>query len=63
MVLENIRDVRGYSGLSQVEFSKKYGIPVDTLKGWESMSEIRKRPCPEYVLKLLERVVKEDFPR
>ncbi len=49
--------IRSISGLSRAEFSRRYEIPVRSLENWES--GVRK--CPEYVEKLLERCVKEDF--
>jgi len=55
------KDIRKLSGLTQEEFSKKYDIPLSTIKGWESSpNSTRYRQCPEYILKLLERVVRED---
>ena len=54
-----IKEIRSISGLSQVRFSAKYGIPRRTIESWE-MGE---RQCPTYVIELLERVVNEDFPK
>ena len=51
----NLRDL---TGLSQRTFSDKYRIPKRTIEDWER----GKRKPPEYVVKLLERAVKEDFP-
>ena len=45
----SIKDIRVATGMTQKEFSEKYGIPIDTLKGWES----GKRVPPEYVERLL----------
>ena len=52
----NMKEIRAESGLSQQKFSKQYGIPLGTLHHWEAGD----RQPPEYVLKLLERCVKED---
>lgn len=49
--------IRKRSGLSQAKFCEKYGIPKRTLENWEQGS----RECPDYVLVLLDRVVREDF--
>ena len=49
--------IRKASGLTQAAFSEKYKIPKRSIENWES----GKRECPEYVLDLLERAVKEDF--
>lgn len=51
-----IKEIRKAAGLSQGEFCKKYEIPVGTLRKWET----GERKPPGYVLKLLERIVKED---
>ena len=59
-----IKEIRQISGLTQEEFAKKYEIPVSTIKGRESSAtSSRYRECPPYVLKLLERVVNEDYRR
>ncbi len=57
-----IKQIRAISGLSQVKFGQKYGIPRRTIESWEcDMGNPNFRPCPDYVRRLLERVVKEDF--
>lgn len=59
-----IKEIRQITKLSQEKFAKKYDIPVSTLQGWESSRiSSRHRDCPPYVLKLLERVVIEDYGR
>lgn len=59
-----IKEIRQILGLTQEEFAKKYEIPVSTIKGWESSAtSSRYRECPPYVLKLLERVINEDYRR
>lgn len=52
-----IKEIRALTGLTQVEFAKKYEIPIHTLTNWEQ--GIRK--CPQYVLDLLEFKVREDL--
>ena len=52
-----IKELRSITGLSQQAFSDKYNIPKRSIENWES----GKRTPPEYVIKLLERVVKEDL--
>lgn len=57
-----IKQIRAITGLSQVKFGKMYGIPRRTIESWEADPDKPDyRPCPDYVRKLLERVVKEDF--
>lgn len=51
-----IKEIRTLSGLTQKDFSKKYGIPTRTLQGWELVERIP----PKYVINLLERVVRID---
>ena len=50
-----IKEIRETTGLSQSKFAAKYDIPVRTLQGWELGKSV-----PDYFLKLLERVVRED---
>ena len=45
------------TGLSQQKFGDMYGIPASTIRKWERGAN----EPPEYLLRLLERVVKEDF--
>ena len=55
-----IKDIRILSGLSQAAFAEKYGIPKRSIENWE-MSGTSKRKPPDYLVRLLERVVREDF--
>lgn len=53
----NCKELRTLTGLSQKKFGDLYGIPLRTIQNWENgVNE-----APGYVLKLLERAVKEDF--
>lgn len=52
-----ISEIRAIAGLNKTDFAKRYNIPYRTVQNWE----LGTRECPEYVLQLLERVVKEDF--
>ena len=52
----NTVEIRSILGISRAEFSRRYGIPVRTLEDWD----YGKRKPPEWLLKLLERVVRED---
>lgn len=52
-----IKEIRSLAGLSQAKFGEKYEIPKRTIEEWEAG---RRKP-PEYLLKLLERAVREDF--
>ena len=53
-----IADLRHATGLSQREFSAKYGIPLGTLRNWEQ--GIAKPP--KYVSDMLHRLVIGDIP-
>lgn len=55
--VNKILQIRKRTGLSQAKFCEKYEIPKRTLENWEQGS----RECPEYLVKLLNRVVGEDF--
>ena len=52
-----IKEIRDLLGISRAEFSRRYHIPARTLESWESGERIP----PDYVLELLERVVKDDY--
>ena len=56
---EKMRELRKRTGLSAQKFGDLYGIPLRTIQNWEG----GQRMPPEYVLRLLERVVNEDFPK
>ena len=59
-----IKEIRGLTGLSQLDFGRYYNIPLPTIKKWESKPDNQNhRDCPAYVNQLLERVVKIDFLR
>lgn len=52
-----IKEIRKLTNLSQPQFSKKYNIPLPTLRHWEQ----GQREYPQYVLELLEFKVREDL--
>lgn len=51
-----IKEIRALTGLSAQKFGDKYHIPLRTIQHWEGGD----RKAPEYILTLLERVVRED---
>lgn len=52
----NTVEIRAILGVSRAEFSRRYEIPIRTLEDWDAG---RRQPT-EWMLKLLERVVRED---
>jgi len=54
-----VKEIRTLTGLSQARFAEKYGIPKRTLEKWEQ----GETTPPAYLVKLLERAVKEDYKR
>lgn len=52
----NTIKIRAILGVSRAEFSRRYGIPIRTLENWDAGI----RQPPEWLLKLLERVARED---
>ena len=52
-----IKEIRTMTGLTQKDFAEFYEIPKRTLEDWEAERRI---PAP-YIIKLLERVVSEDY--
>ena len=56
--MENeVKRIRALTGLSQARFAEKYDIPKRTLEKWEQ----GENNPPAYLVKLLERAVKEDY--
>lgn len=53
-----VKDLRTITGMSRTKFGELYGIPARSIQNWEE----GKRNPPEYVLRLMDRVVREDFP-
>lgn len=51
-----VTEMREFLGLNKAQFCRKYDIPARTLDSWESGERV---PAP-YILKLLERAVRED---
>ena len=49
-------EIRKLTGLSQRRFAEKYGIPRRTIENWE----MGVSTAPDYVLNMLERIVRED---
>lgn len=53
-----VKKIRMASGLSRSEFGRRYSIPRRTIENWEwGLAE-----PPKYLVRLLIRVVEEDFP-
>ena len=51
-----IKELRSRTGLSQIKFSEKYGIPGRTVEDWET----GKRTPPDYVLDMLTYIVSSE---
>lgn len=54
--MTTVKEIREKSGLSRVEFSERYGIPVRSMENWESGA----RKCPPYLIRLLDEAVTKD---
>lgn len=52
-----VRQMRELLGASQTSFGDRYGIPMRSIQNWEN----GERSCPDYVLRLLQRCVLEDY--
>lgn len=55
-----IKEIRALTGLSQAAFAERYNIPKRSIENWETTGAGHREP-PEYVVDLLERVVKADL--
>lgn len=53
----SIKEIRELTGLSQNKFCDRYDIPPRTLQDWEA----GRRVPADYLVKLLERTVREDM--
>lgn len=54
----DIKTIRHYTNLTQKEFAAKYGIPLQTLKQWESdPGSSCHRKAPDYVINMLGKLV------
>lgn len=56
IILANIKELRSRTGLSQSKFAAKFGIPVQTLQGWESG---RYEPAA-YLINIIERDILQE---
>ena len=57
-----IKEIRSITGLSQAKFAEKYKIPRRSIENWEcDKNNPNYRECPEYVINMLKRIVKEDY--
>ena len=52
-----IQEIRKMTGMSRAAFSERYGIPKRTLENWENGVATP----PDYVIKMLDRIVREDI--
>lgn len=55
---EEFREIVAQTGLSLAKFAERYEIPLRSVENWSG----GQRTAPDYVIKLLARVVDEDFP-
>ena len=56
---EEFRKIVAKTGLSLAKFAERYEIPRRSVENWSG----GQRTAPDYVIKLLARVVAEDFPK
>ena len=54
---EQIVAIRKATGLSQMKFAKRFGIPSRTVEAWEK----GERECPTYVAELLAYAAQTDY--
>lgn len=57
--MNRVKEIRELTGLSQVKFAAKYGIPKSTLECWEAGT----REYKEYTINWLEIIVKNDLQK
>ena len=54
MSIATIKELRAYTGMSQSEFSKCFGVSLRCLQSWEQ----GQRNTPTYVLEAFKKIVK-----
>lgn len=54
---EQIRKIRESTGLSQVKFARRFGIPTRTIEDWET----GRMSCPAYVAEMLAALAQTDY--
>jgi transcriptional regulator with XRE-family HTH domain len=52
----NFKELRQQSGMTQKGFAEYFNIPKRTIEDWDS----EKRPCPQYLLELMEYKLKHE---
>ena len=57
VIMNRGKEIRSWTGLSQVKFAKRYGIPKSTLECWEAGT----REYKDYTINWLETIVKNDL--
>lgn len=58
----SIKSVREVLGINQIEFAERYGIPLQTVRQWESRKGASShRECPDYVVGLIGRLVAHEI--
>lgn len=55
--MNEVKELRKKTGLTQAAFAKRYNIPKRTVENWET----EKTVPPRYVVELLKRAVDADF--
>ena len=58
--MSRIKAIRKELGLTQVQFADKFGIPVRTIKSWETHNEEHHREAPDYVYDMIQKVVEAE---
>lgn len=58
----SIKSLREVLGINQIEFAERFGIPLQTVRQWESKKGATShRECPEYVVGLIGKLVEHDL--
>ena len=52
--MKNVKELRKQTGMSQSQFATYFDIPVRTLQDWEQ----ERRQPPEYLVRLMERLLR-----
>lgn len=52
-----VKEIRALTGLSQTKFAERYNIPRSTIRAWE----LGARKPPQWVLEMVEKIVRMDL--
>lgn len=56
----NIKELMNKYGLTMKDISDRFNIPYRTIQNWCANSGNNKRKCPEYVIEMMDQILRND---